>query len=127
VPRLFAEDGGSTIQFPETLTKAQAAIKNVDTIITGHNTVMKWQDWVDQRDFVAEYVRQVQAAFKAGKSVDDAVAGMTWPERFKVCPQNDTFVSQYDADYPKFHNDCAYRTDQLKTDTQYAYNELNKK
>jgi cyclase len=127
VPRLFAEDGGSTIQFPDTLTKAQAAIKNVDTIITGHNTVMKWQDWVDQRDFVVEYVRQVQAAFKAGKSVDDAVAGMTWSDRFKVCPQNDTFVSQYDADYPKFHNDCTYRTDQLKTDTQYAYNELNKK
>jgi hypothetical protein len=57
VPRLMAEDGGSTIEFPETLRKAQAAIKNIDTIITGHTRIMRWQEWVEQREFVTEYVQ----------------------------------------------------------------------
>ena len=126
VPRLFAEDGGSTIDFPDTLARAQAAIRNVDTIITGHQTLMPWQNWVEMQDFVRIYVDQVKAAHKAGKTVDEAVASIRWPEKFKVCPPEDTFVSQYEADYPKFHSQCTYRTDQLKTDTQYAYDELNK-
>src|SRR5262245_25886998 len=125
VPRLFAEDGGSTIEFPDTLAKAQAAIENIDTIITGHQTLMPWQNWVDMKDFVRIYVDQVKAAHKAGKTVDEAVASIRWPEKYKVCPPEDTFVSQYEADYPKFHSQCTYRTDQLKTDTQYAYDELN--
>jgi cyclase len=127
IPRLFAEDGGSTIDFPDTLAKAQAAIKNVDTIITGHQTLMPWQNWVDFKDLLRVYVDQVKAAHKAGKTVDEAVASMKFPDRFKMCPPEDTFVSQYDADYPKFHAQCTYRTDQMKTDTQYAYDELNKK
>jgi glyoxylase-like metal-dependent hydrolase (beta-lactamase superfamily II) len=127
VPRLFAEDGGSTIDFPDTLAKAQAAIRNVDTIITGHQTVMPWQNWVEMKDFLRIYVDQVKAAHKAGRTVDEAAASIRWPEKYKVCPPEDTFVSQYDADYPKFHSQCTYRTDQMKTDTQYAYNELDKK
>lgn len=126
VPRLFAEDGGSTVDFPDTLGKAQAAIRSVDTIISGHQTVMPWQNWVEMKDFLRIYVDQVKAAHKAGKTVDEAVASIKWPEKYKVCPPEDTFVSQYDADYPKFHSQCTYRTDQMKTDTQYAYNELDK-
>jgi cyclase len=126
VPRLFAEDGGSTLEFPDTLARAQAAIRNVDTIITGHQTLMPWQNWVEMRDFLRIYVDQVRAAHAAGKSVDEAVASIKWPEKYKVCPPEDSFVSQYEADYPKFHNQCTYRTDQMKTDTQYAYDELNR-
>jgi hypothetical protein len=53
-------------------------------------------------------VAEVKAAHKAGKTVDEAVAGMRWPDRFKVCPPQDTFVSQYEADYAKFHIDCVF-------------------
>jgi cyclase len=126
VPRVMTEDGGSVVDFPETLRKAQAAIKNVDTIISGHSRVMPWKDWVEVRDFLTFYVAEVKAANKAGKTVDEAVAGMRWPDRFKVCPPQDTFVSQYEADYAKFHIDCVFRTDQLKADTQIAYDELKK-
>jgi cyclase len=126
VPRVMTEDGGSVVDFPETLAKAQAAIKNVDTIITGHSKVMAWKDWVEVRDFLTYYVGEIKAANKAGKSVDEAVEAIKWPERFKVCPPQDTFVSQYEADYPKFHNHCVFRTDQLKTDTLVAYGELKK-
>jgi len=127
VPRVMPEDGGSMVDFPDTLQKAQAAIRNVDTVITGHTTLMPWQNWVDVKEFLRIYVDQVKAAQKAGKTVDEAIASLKWPERFKVCPPDDTFVSQYDADYPKFHSQCTYRTDQLKTDTEIAYKELEKK
>ena len=82
VPRVMTEDGGSVLDFPETLRKAQAAINNVDTIISGHSRVMPWKDWVEVRDFLTYYVAEVKAASKAGKTVDEAVAGMTWPDRF---------------------------------------------
>ena len=87
---------------------------------------MPWQNWVDVKDFLRIYVDQVKAAHQAGKTVDEAVASVRWPEKFKVCPAEDTFVSQYDADYPKFHSQCTYRTDQMKANTQTAYNELEK-
>jgi glyoxylase-like metal-dependent hydrolase (beta-lactamase superfamily II) len=126
VPRVMTEDGGSVVEFPETLSKAQAAITNVDTVITGHSLVMPWKEWIEVRDFLAFYVNDIKAARKAGKTVDEAIASLKWPERFKVCPPEDTFTSQYAADYPKFHADCAYRTDQLKADTEIAYHELEK-
>jgi glyoxylase-like metal-dependent hydrolase (beta-lactamase superfamily II) len=127
VPRLFAEDGGSTLQFPETLRKAQAGTTNVDAIITGHSQVKTFQDWVDQRMFVTEYVDQVLAAHKAGKTVEQAVADIKYSSKWSVCPANDTFASQYLEDHEKFHSQCLYRTDQTLTDTKYAYAELDKK
>ncbi|MQA31258.1 MAG: MBL fold metallo-hydrolase [Luteitalea sp.] len=127
VPRLFVEDGGSTIQFGETLRKAQAGTTNVDTIITGHSQVKTFQDWVDQRLFVDEYVGQVLAAHKAGKTVEEAVAGFKYSAKWSVCPPTDTFASQYPEDHEKFHTQCTYRTDQTLTDTKYAYGELDKK
>ena len=127
VPRLFVEDGGSTVQFPETLRKAQAGTRDVTTIITGHSQIMTFQDWVDQRLFVTEYVDQVLAAHKAGKTVEQAVASITFSPKWNVCPRNDTFASQYPEDHAKFHTQCTYRTDQMLTDAKYAYGELNKK
>jgi glyoxylase-like metal-dependent hydrolase (beta-lactamase superfamily II) len=124
VPRVMTEDGGSVVEFPATLAKAQAAITNVDTVITGHSRVLPWQEWIEVREFLSFYVREIKAARLAGKTVDEAVAGLKWPERFKVCPPQDTFTSQYAVDYPRFHSDCVYRTDQLKADTEIAYHEL---
>ena len=127
VPRLFGEDGGSTVQFPETLRKALEGTKNVDTIITGHSQLKTFKDWVDQREFVVEYVQQVVAAHKAGKTVEEAAAGIRFAPKWSVCPPSDTFASQYPEDHDKFHNQCTYRTDQTLTDAKYAYDELNRK
>src|SRR5688572_28486899 len=40
VPLIDANNGGSTVEIPNTLAKAHAALKNVETIITGHSTQM---------------------------------------------------------------------------------------
>jgi hypothetical protein len=121
VPRIMPEDGGSALAFPQTLAKAQAAVKNVDTLITGHSKVMAWKDWLEYRQFVAEFVGQVQAASKAGKTVDLALAGLSMPAKYRACDAKVTSTTELRPDA-----DCAYRMDQAKADVQIIYDELKK-
>jgi hypothetical protein len=121
VPRIMPEDGGSALAFPQTLAKAQAAVKNVDTLLTGHSKVMAWKDWVEYREFVAEFVAQVQAAHKVGKTVDQALAGLRMQDKYRACDPTLTSTTELRADA-----NCAYRMDQAKADAQIIYDELGK-
>jgi hypothetical protein len=38
------ENGGSGVDFPETLSKGIAAITGVDRVVPGHGSVMTWDD-----------------------------------------------------------------------------------
>ena len=69
-------NGGSGVEIGDSLAKAHAGIKNVDTIITGHITLMPWSDLAEYAQFNKDFLRDVRAAATAGKSAD-AVAG-TW-------------------------------------------------
>jgi hypothetical protein len=76
VPIADTNNGGSVVAFPDTLTKA-AAIPNVDTIITGHSSLMTPADMKECIDFTRTF-REGHAvgAKKAGRSVDDVAS--TW-------------------------------------------------
>src|SRR5207247_35936 len=50
-PLLDANNGGSGLLIGDTLAKAAAGIKNVDSIITGHSTVMTWSDLREYAQF----------------------------------------------------------------------------
>src|SRR5262249_2226390 len=63
-------NGGSCVEFPKTLAKAVAAIKDVDTVIPGHSPVTTPKDFEEYQRFNADLVASVQGAMKAGKSVD---------------------------------------------------------
>ena len=121
VPRIMPEDGGSALAFPQTLAKAQATVKNVETLITGHSKVVAWKDWLEYHDFVAEFVTQVQTANKAGKTVDEALAGLHLSEKYRPCDPKSTVTTELRSDA-----ECAYRMDQAKTDAQIVYDELKK-
>jgi len=98
-PLVDAGNGGSAVEYPRTLAKAIAALKNVDSIITGHSSrtigsgasatfvpfgpLVKWADLVEYQDFTREFVAAAQAAMKAGRTIDEAVAGMKLPEKYK--------------------------------------------
>jgi hypothetical protein len=69
-------NGGSGVEIGDTLAKAHAGIKNVDTIITGHSTLMNWNDLAEYAQFNKDFLRDVRAAAVGGKAADD-VAG-TW-------------------------------------------------
>jgi len=75
-PTIDRNNGGSGIEYPKTLAKAIAGIKNVDTVIPGHSPVTTPNDLQQYQKFMAEWIAAVQAAAKAGKSADDAAASI---------------------------------------------------
>ena len=81
-PLLDMNNGGSGVQIGETLAKAASAIKNVDTVIPGHTTVMAWADFVEFGEFNRAFLAAVQASIKAGKTADQALAELKLPAKF---------------------------------------------
>ena len=84
LPLLDANNFGSGVLIGDTLAKAAKALDGkVDTVITGHSTTMTVADLSEYADFNKEFMRDVQAAKKAGKSVDDVAGSWKIPEKYK--------------------------------------------
>ncbi len=83
VPLLDANNGGSGVEIGETLAKAAAGLKDVDTIITGHSTNMTVADLQEYAEFNREFFAAVRDGRKAGRSVDEIAGGWTLPAKFK--------------------------------------------
>ncbi len=101
-PLCDRNNGGSCVAFPQTLAKAIATVKNVDTIIAGHSPMLTPKDLQEYQRFTADLLAHAQAAMNAGQSVDEAAAS------FKV----DT--------YP------GYKNERVKGSIQAVYDELKK-
>ena len=83
LPLLDANNGGSGVAIPDTLAKAANTVKNIDTVITGHSMqLMTMNDLKEYADFNREFLMAVQAAKKAGKSVDDVASTWKQPEKY---------------------------------------------
>lgn len=82
-PLIDRNNGGSGVAYPETIRKATASIKNVNTVITGHSTVMTWQDFVDYGEFNRLFLAHAKASLAAGKTAEQAMADLKLPEKFK--------------------------------------------
>jgi cyclase len=82
IPLLDAVNGGSGVDIGDTLAKA-AKVGNVDSIITGHSTVMTVPDLVEYAAFNNDFRDTVRAGKKAGQTVDQIAAAYKIPERFK--------------------------------------------
>jgi glyoxylase-like metal-dependent hydrolase (beta-lactamase superfamily II) len=95
LPLLDTNNGGSGVDIGTTLQKAHDGIKNVDSVITGHSTVMTWADLAEYAQFNKDFLADVQAAVKAGKSVDEIAASWKMSDKYKgyAAPQ-DTQVKQ---------------------------------
>jgi cyclase len=81
-PFIDRSNGGSGRQWPLSLKKALDTIKNVDSVIGGHQPLASWQDLATFQQFTAELWSQTEAAQKAGKSVDDAAASTGWLSKY---------------------------------------------
>lgn len=82
-PIMDTNNGGSGLAYPETVKKAAAGIKGVESVIPGHSAVTTWNAFGEYGEFMQALVTAVQQAHKEGKTIDDAVAGLTLPEKFK--------------------------------------------
>jgi len=83
LPAIDFRYGGSAVAHPQTLAKAIANIKNVDTIINGHSPVSTWDDLKEYADFSQDFVTWAQSEMKAGRTVDQAAGDYELPARFK--------------------------------------------
>ena len=107
-PLIDVMSGGSAVEYGKTLAKAYAGVKNVESIITGHSTVMKPADLKEYADFNNDFVAWVQDEMKAGKTVDQAAAEWKVPAKYPG----------YGPPAPLFGG--------IKGNIQVAYNELKK-
>jgi glyoxylase-like metal-dependent hydrolase (beta-lactamase superfamily II) len=82
-PLLDRNNGGSGVEFPKTLAKAIAGIKDVDTVIPGHiQQVQTPKDLQDYQRFMAELVAGAEAAKKAGTPAADAAKALNLAAKY---------------------------------------------
>src|SRR5688572_28364075 len=82
-PFMDTNSGGSGISYADTIGKAAAGIRNVDTVIPGHSTVMKWADFQEYAEFNRAFLDAARAAHKAGKTAEQAAMELKLPDKFK--------------------------------------------
>ncbi len=98
LPIMDANNGGSGVEYANTLMKASKGIPSFDLIINGHtpaNTTPA--EMAEYTEFIREFVTTVQAAKKAGKTVDDVVNTWSTPEKYKGYPAADKNRVRADA------------------------------
>ena len=103
-PFIDRSNGGSGKAWPETLKKMLAGVKNVDTVIGGHQPVAAMQDVAVFQQFLADLYARTTAAHKGGKTVEQAAADTAW-------------ISKYPG----------YNSTRLTAAVQAIYDELNGK
>jgi cyclase len=82
IPLLDANNGGSALLIADTLEKGYNGIKNVDTIITGHSTQMTPADLEEYIAFNRQFVDDIRAAIKAGKTADEVASTWKVPAKY---------------------------------------------
>ncbi len=81
-PLLDRANGGSGVEFPKTIAKALATIKDVDTIIPGHSPVMAPKDLQEYQRYMADLLAAVEGAKKTGKNAADAAASINLSAKY---------------------------------------------
>jgi glyoxylase-like metal-dependent hydrolase (beta-lactamase superfamily II) len=81
-PLLDANNGGSGVAVGDTLSRAASTIKGVDSVITGHSTVMTWADLEEYARFNQDFLEWARAQMKAGKTVEAAAAEYKVPAKY---------------------------------------------
>jgi glyoxylase-like metal-dependent hydrolase (beta-lactamase superfamily II) len=82
LPLLDANNGGSGREIGDTLAKAAAAMGAIDSVITGHSTVMTPADLKEYAEFNREFLAAVQAGKKAGRSVEEIAKAWSLPAKY---------------------------------------------
>jgi glyoxylase-like metal-dependent hydrolase (beta-lactamase superfamily II) len=91
LPIMDKNNGGSGVEYANTIRKAVKGVPDIDTIINGHtpaNTTPA--DMTEFADFVADFVAHVQAGKKAGKSAELVAKEWATPAKytgFSAAPQ----------------------------------------
>lgn len=81
LPAIDFADGGSGLAYPDTLAKAAAAIKNVDTIVPGHGAPAPMRDLQEYVQLTRDFRDAVVSGYNHGMSISGIADGWKIPER----------------------------------------------
>jgi glyoxylase-like metal-dependent hydrolase (beta-lactamase superfamily II) len=112
LPYIDTGNGGSAVAHPQSLAKAVATLKNVDTVIGGHIPIATWNDFKDYAAFSKDFVDWATREMKAGKTVDQAAPEYQLPANFKSKGYAVTVNEQFAS---------------VKTNAQIVYDEVKNK
>ena len=83
LPLIDGPNGGSVLHIADTLNKAHAGIKGVETIINGHMpTQTTWADLKTFAELQQDFLNWAQAEIKAGKTPEAAAPGWVMPQKY---------------------------------------------
>ena len=99
MPIMDKSNGGSGVEYANTISKAVAGVPNIDWIINGHTPAQTTPaEMKEFAEFVREFVTTIQAAKKAGKTSDEAAAAWSTPAKYKgYAPANPERAKAYAA------------------------------
>jgi cyclase len=84
LPLLDYNSGGSGVEISDTLMRAYAATSTtVDSIVTGHSTVMTPNDLREYADFNRDFRNAVLEDKKNGRSVEEIIKSWRIPDQYK--------------------------------------------
>jgi glyoxylase-like metal-dependent hydrolase (beta-lactamase superfamily II) len=82
-PRIDRANGGSGVQYPQTIAKAVSALKDIGTVVPGHSPLMTMKDVQEYGRYTADLLKTAQDAKDAGRSVDDAaIAAIAMTQKY---------------------------------------------
>jgi cyclase len=83
LPIMDKNNGGSGIEYANTVRKAVKGIPNIDIVINGHTAANSTPaDMAQFADYVADFVAHVQAGKKAGKTAEQVAKEWTVPAKY---------------------------------------------
>ena len=84
IPLIDSNNGGSVLHYPDSLAKAYAGLKDVDTVINGHMpATTTYADLKMFGEFMKDYVTWAQAELKAGKTPEQAASEYKTPDKYQ--------------------------------------------
>ena len=82
LPLVDTMNGGSLVDYPQTLAKAVAGISNVDTVIPGHRQIATWNEFKEYAAFTKDLSDFARNAMNAKKTVAEAAAEYKVPAKY---------------------------------------------
>ena len=82
LPLVDTMNGGSLVDYPQTLAKAAASIKNVDTVIPGHRQLATWNEFKEYGAFIKDLADFARSSVNAKKTVSQAAAEYKIPAKY---------------------------------------------
>jgi cyclase len=83
LPIVDANNNGSGVAFPETVAAAVERLEGIETVITGHSTLMTMADLTEFGDFNRAIVDRISEGKAAGQSPNEILAAWELPARFE--------------------------------------------